>query len=299
MRWLELSCRVDSEAVEAVSECFSRVAHGGVAIEPELEPGADDGYSVGSEATVRAYIPFDEQSSPKTQSLDVTLGHLHAIWPIGELLVAEIAEEDWANAWKDHYTTVRIGQHIVIRPSWIAYDPQPDDVVISLDPGAAFGTGLHPTTSRCLQLLENLLRTGDRVLDVGTGSGVLSIAAVALGAGYATALDIDDVAVSVATGNVAFNGFEDRIVVATGSVETPDSTEKFDVVVANIIARVIVELAPRLIDRVAPRGTLIAAGIITDRAADVAARLGDLGMCVERHVDGDWVSFVARRPSDR
>jgi ribosomal protein L11 methyltransferase len=298
MRWLELSCRVDAEAVEAVSECFSRVAHGGVAVEPDLVPGADDGFTVGSEATVRAYLPIGVESQSKAHQLDESLGHLHAIWPIGELVLKEIAEEDWATAWKAHYTTVRIGKRIVIRPTWIEYAAGPNDVVVSLDPGAAFGTGLHPTTNRCLQVLEDVVRPGDRVFDVGTGSGILSIAAVSLGASTAAAVDVDEVAVSVARANVEASHLADRIEVNHGSVDAPDVGLRYDIVIANIIARVIIELAPQLIERLEPAGTLITAGIIVDRADDVASRLTDLGLSLQRYDDGDWVSFVGHLPVD-
>jgi ribosomal protein L11 methyltransferase len=294
MEWLELSCRVDAEAVEAVSECFSRIAHGGVAVEPELIPGADDGFSLGSVATVRAYIPIDVESESKARVLDESLGHLHAIWPVGELVRTVVAEEDWANAWKAHFTTVRIGRRIVIRPTWIDHNPAPTDVVVSLDPGAAFGTGLHPTTNRCLQVLETIVQPGDRVFDVGTGSGILAIAAVALGAATVTGVDVDEIAVAVARANVQANGFSDKITIESGSVDGPDADCRYDIVVANIIARVIVEIAPRLVQRLKPSGTLITAGIITDRAEDVAIRLTSLGLHLERLIDGDWVTFVAR-----
>ena len=295
MDWLELSCRVDVEAVEAVSECFSRIAHGGVAVEPDLVPGADDGVTLGSVATVRAYIPIDAESDSKSRRLDEALAHLYAIWPIGELVQTVVAEEDWANAWKAHFTTVRVGQRIVIRPTWIPYEPTPFDVVVSLDPGAAFGTGLHPTTNRCLQVLETVIDPGDRVLDVGTGSGILAIASMRLGAESVTAVDVDEIAVSVARANVQVNGLSERITVQTGTVETPDYGLTYDVVVANIIARVIIEIAPDLCRRMAPAGTLVTAGIIADRADDVAKRLSSLGLQWERFVDGDWVTFVCRK----
>src|SRR5262245_12004603 len=182
MRWLELASRVDAEAVEAVSEVFANAASGGVWVEPDLIPGSDDGCALGSKATVRAYLPLDSEARTKARAVDVALGHLNAIWPVGELRTREVADEDWANAWKAHFTTFRIGLHLVIHPSWLDYVPEPYDVVVALDPGAAFDTGLHPTTRRCLEVLEEVVRPGARVLDVGTGSGILALAAAGLDA---------------------------------------------------------------------------------------------------------------------
>jgi ribosomal protein L11 methyltransferase len=295
MRWLELSARVDAEAVEAVGEVFSRVAANGIAVEPEVRPGPDDGFELGGEATVRGYIPLAPDSPAKTRQVEEALWHLRAIWPVGELTVREIAEADWANAWKEHYTTFRVGRHLVIRPSWVDYSPEPDDVVISLDPGAAFGTGLHPTTRRCLQLLEDVIQPDDQVFDVGTGSGILAIGAYRLGARHVLAVDVDPIAVSAAADNVALNHASQQIDVRLGSAEAPGD-RTFDVVVANIIARVLIELADQLASRVRPGGTLIAAGIIAERADEVAGAFGRAGLTVERFVDGDWTALWANRP---
>lgn len=293
MQWLELSSRVDGEAVEAVSEVFSRVVSGGVVVEPDLEIGADAGGTIGRLATVRGYVPRDDQAERKQQTVDEALWHLRAIWPVGELQVRPIAEEDWANAWKEHFQTFRLGERIVIHPSWLEYTPLPDDVVISLDPGAAFGTGLHPTTRRCLELLEDSVRPGVELLDVGTGSGILSLAAAGLGAARVFATDVDPVAVATAKSNVALSAAAERIEVVPGSVDAAPLDQHFDVVVANIIARVILELAPELIRRVRPDGLLILGGIIAERADEVAKRLAALGCTFERYVDGDWVTFRA------
>jgi ribosomal protein L11 methyltransferase len=295
VRWLELASRVDGEAVEAVSEVFSRVASAGVAVEPDLIPGSDDGYATGPNATVRAYIPLDSAASAKTALVEESLWHLRVIWPVGELETREVADEDWAHAWKSHYSTFRIGRRLVIRPSWLQYAPLPDDVVVSIDPGVAFGTGLHPTTRRCLEVLEDQIRPGDRVLDVGTGSGILSLAAVGLGASEILAVDVDPVAVDAARANVELNHLSDCVRVAEGSVDVADGWQ-FDVVIANIIARIILELAPELIARTRPGGTLVLAGVFADRAAEVQAALARLGVFVETHLDGDWVALVGRVP---
>lgn len=293
MRWLELSSRVDGEAVEAVSEVFARAA-GGVSVEPDLIPGSDDGYVLGPTSTVRAYLLLNADAAAATARVDEALWHLRAIWPVGELETREVADEDWANAWKQHFPVFRIGQRVVIRPSWLEYAPKPDDVVVSIDPGAAFGTGLHPTTRRCLELVEATVRPGATVFDVGTGSGILALAAVGLGARSVLAVDVDPIAVDTARANVAANGLSERIRVEAGSADTASSQATFDLVVANIIARVILEIAPELRRRLAPGGTLIVGGIIADRADEVEAELHRLGLRTERHVDGDWVVFSGR-----
>ncbi len=296
MRWIELSSRVDGEAVEAVSEVFTRLATGGVVVEPDLVPGVDDGFALGRLASVRAYIPLDAQAAGKARALEEALWHLRSIWPVGELEQREVDEEDWAHAWKKHYSTFRIGSRIVIRPSWLDYQPSDADVVISLDPGAAFGTGLHPTTRRCVELLEQIVRPGSRVLDVGTGSGILALAAVGLGAERIVAVDVDPIAVDAARSNVHLNQADDRVEVLQGSIDAVRAGETFDVVVANIIARVILELAPRLTERVRHGGFLLVGGIIDERADEVAASLERLGLVLDRYVDDDWITLLGRFP---
>src|SRR5205823_11571857 len=138
-------------------------------------------------------------------------GHVNAIWPIGSLELREVADEDWADAWKAHYSTFRVGQRVVIRPTWLDYVSVPGDVIVSLDPGAAFGTGLHPTTRRCLELAERLLVPGSTVFDVGTGSGILALASAGLGARRVTAVDVDPIAVDTARANVAANRLSEVI----------------------------------------------------------------------------------------
>lgn len=294
MRWLELACRVDGEAVEAVSEVFARVATGGVAIEPELVSGADDGAQLSGWATVKAYLPLNEQATEKRLVVDEALWHLRAIWPVGDLAIRELADEDWATAWKRHYSTFRVGRRLVIHPSWLPYTPRSDDVVVTLDPGSAFGTGLHPTTRRCLELLEETVKPGHDVLDVGTGSGILALAAAGLGARDVLATDVDPLAVEVARTNVQVNRADEVITVMPGSIDVAPSDRRYDVVVANIIARVIIQLASELVARLRPEGQLIVGGIIADRAEEVSETLARHGVELARFADGDWVTLLGR-----
>jgi ribosomal protein L11 methyltransferase len=303
MRWLELTVSAHREAVEAISELLSRFAPGGVAIE---EPIAllDDGqeYRVLPDGAVlvRAYLPLDGSEAEQRQQIEQGLWHLGQIGEhfVGELTTRQVAEEDWANAWKEYYHVLHLGKRVVIKPSWRDYAPQPGEVVLELDPGMAFGTGLHPTTHMCLELLEQRVQPGMRVLDVGTGSGILALAAAKLGAASVLALDVSSVAVEAAQANVRANGLDERVSVRLGSMEAV-SGERYDLVVANIIARVIADLAPALVGALAPGGLLIASGIIDERLplAEDALRAAGLSE-MEQVRNGDWVSLVGRREAD-
>src|SRR5579859_1165729 len=299
MRWLELTVSAHREAVEAISELLSRYAPGGVAIE---EPIAllDDGqeYRVLPDGAVlvRAYLPLDGAAVEKRRGVAEGLWHLGQIGPhfVGELTTREVAEEDWANAWKEYYHVLHLGQRVVIKPSWRDYTPQPGEVVLELDPGMAFGTGLHPTTRMCLEALEQGVQPGMRVLDVGTGSGILALAAARLGAASVLALDVSSVAVESAQANVRANGLADRITARLGSIEEA-AGEQYDLVVANIIARVIADLAPALVAALAPGGLLIASGIIDERLPLAEDALRAAGLIeIEQIRDGDWVTLLGR-----
>jgi ribosomal protein L11 methyltransferase len=315
--WLELSVVVAPEAVEAVTELLSRYISGGVAIEEPYRL-LDDGQAheplAGAPVMVRAYVPDDQSGAKTRRQIEEGLWHLHQVdlGSIGELTTRRLAEEDWANAWKEHYHVLRLGRHTVIKPSWRAYAPQPGEVVVELDPGMAFGTGLHPTTRNCLLLLEELIHPGDQVLDVGTGSGILAIAAAKLGAASVMALDVSPVAVEAARANAAANGVVDRVEVRLATLEgaagepymplPPDlavlgaEIGEHDLVLANIIARVIGQLAPSLLRATRPNGTLIASGIIEERRAEAEQPLVAAGLrAIRSLVEGDWVTLAGRR----
>ena len=295
-RWLEFLMTVDREGVEAVSELFGRLGDGGVAIQEPIHIIDDEpGYSLRHDhpVEVRTYVIDDDRGPARRQKIEEAVWHLSQIWPLGKLTVGIVDDADWANEWKKHFQIFRVGHRIVIQPDWLSYDPKPDDIVVKLDPGLAFGTGLHPTTRACLRSVEDRVAVGMQVLDVGTGSGILAIAALGGGAAGVVALDVDPIATKAAAGNLARNGLADRATIATGSLPSELAPAgSFDAVMANIIASVIIDLASDLRAVLRPGGILIAGGIIEARAAETLARLLESGFSLlESAQDGDWRSY--------
>jgi ribosomal protein L11 methyltransferase len=288
LSWLEASVQADGEAAEAVSEVFNRYGRGGAVLSTDF----DNELSNTAIVTVKTYLPLDKEGLRTKRLIEEALWHLGQIYPLPSPEFRELTEDDWANAWKKHYHVVRVGQRIVVKPPWQEYKPQPDDAVIELDPGMAFGTGLHPTTRMCVQVLEEHLEPGVKVLDLGTGSGILAIAAAKLGAGSVLALDNDPVAVRAAQANVRSNGVQNTVTIELGSLNK--ATEKFELLLVNILAKVIIELAGQgLADRLLPTGLIIAAGIIEEQETEVAAALRGRGLgVIERRQEKDWVTLV-------
>ena len=325
MNWIEISVRCDGEGAEAVSELFNRHNAG-----PEGRGGAVveiGGFDAVGELrqpmiTVRTYLPADERGRALCRRIEEGLWHLRQLYPLPDPQVRELAETDWAEAWKAHYRPLRLGQRLLITPSWLTPKAAADDVVIALDPGMAFGSGLHPSTRFCLLLLERHLRPGDAVLDLGTGSGILAIAAAKLGAASVLARDIDRLAVQIAQENVERNGVADVVRVEAGSLPVSSSrlrpeaqpegfqvsgsepetleAETWNLIVVNILAEVIVDLLEQgLAARLAPGGRLILSGIIRPPAFLVEAALRASQLIItERLEEGDWLAWLAERPPD-
>jgi ribosomal protein L11 methyltransferase len=290
VKWIELSVEVHPEAVDAVAEVFRSHGTGGVAIEQPVSsdiegerPPRPTGLPI-----MKAYLPVGSDTDEQVRRIEGDLWHLQAfgLSPVGELQRTEIAEEDWANAWKEHFHPLKVGR-VVIKPTWREWDAAPDEIVVELDPGMAFGTGLHPTTQLVLAALQDRVRPGMEILDLGTGSGILAIAAARLGA-TVTALDISEIAVEVARENVQVNGLRDAITVSRGSIDAV-SGRQFDVVFANIIASVLAELAPRLAAALRPGAELLGSGIVDERADLVRAAFTAGGLTLgEQKREGDW-----------
>ncbi len=307
---MEISVTVDRDGVEAVSEIFERIGSGGVVIEDPLlvdeyiQSNRWDYYELPPRAAlavnkvvVKGYLPEDRRLAERLEELKEQLNNLQQYYLPGceaRITTDTVAEEDWANSWKAYFKPEKVGQRVVIKPSWEDYHPQKDEVIIELDPGMAFGTGTHPTTAMCIRALEKHFQTGQRVYDVGTGSGVLSITAAKLGAGKVVAIDLDETAVRVARTNVEASGESHRIEVIQGNL-LDVVTEPADLVVANIIADIIKVVSPDVLARLVPGGLFIASGIIDDRAADVREKLlADGFKIIEEETSGGWVAFVAR-----
>lgn len=296
MRWLELTVQADVEAVEAVSEILGRVAAGTIVQPARLIRDPDDELAAREDPSagyaVIAHIADEPGAAAAVESTERALWHLQAfgLRHVGELTVRPVADDDWAEAWKLEFVAQRIGR-VVIVPSWSVEPLAADEVSVILDPGMAFGTGLHPTTRGCLELLQQIQPMPGRVLDVGCGSGILAIAALRLGAGHAVGLDTDPMAVAATLANAERNGLADRLEATVGTLPA-DAPERFPLVLANLVAAVLVELAPRLAAHLAPGGTLLASGIIEPKADAVVAAMEAAGLApVSRHADGEWVTL--------
>ena len=297
MKWIELTVDVPPEYAEPMSEIFHRYGHGGVAIEQEAGYNPDEGESppVPDFVTIKTYLPVDNTTERRRNQIDIgvrLVAHLATISPLKEKYVEE---EDWQNAWKEHFHPLRIGRHLVICPTWRTVETSESDILIHLDPGMAFGTGHHPTTRTCMEILERDTKPGDRILDVGCGSGILSVVAVKVGATSALGLEIDPVAARAGEENVRINGIEDKVQIVQGTLPSPlAEARSFDIVAANISAKVVTNLAQHLIDSVAIGGKLIAGGIIKPHVEDVTKALNAVGASIdETFIDGDWVTLLA------
>jgi ribosomal protein L11 methyltransferase len=296
LRWLELSVEADVEAVEAVSEILGRVSAGTIVQPARLIRDPDDELVVREDPAggyaVVAHIADVPGAPAAVESTERALWHLQAfgLRQVGELRVRPVADADWAEAWKAHYVPQRVGRLVVV-PSWSSEEIRPDEVSIVLDPGMAFGTGLHPTTRGCLRLLQEISPMPDRVLDVGCGSGILGLAALRLGAGRVVGLDTDPLAVDATRANAERNGLADRLDASLGTISAR-AEAPYPLVLANLVAAVLVELAPRLAAHLLPDGTLLASGIIETKADAVVAAMAAAGLVLGSRLDEEeWVTL--------
>ena len=305
MEWTDIQITVPQQYAETAEAIATMVSNGGIYIEDyrDLEQQAWEIAHVDlieqdlldqprDIVKVHMYLAPDENPA---EILPLFKERLEASGVEYKLETSGIEQEDWQNAWKKYYHAMDIGQRLAIVPGWETYDT--DRIVITMDPGMAFGTGTHETTSLCLETLDSMVKGGERVLDIGTGSGILAIAALKLGAAEAEGVDIDPMCVRTAGENAALNGVSDRFIVEIGDLSDKASGQ-YDLITANIVANAIKQLAPQIPALLAPNGTFIASGIIDEREDEVAQAIRAAGLAVrEIRRDNGWVCILANHPA--
>ncbi|HBA88932.1 MAG TPA: 50S ribosomal protein L11 methyltransferase [Geobacter sp.] len=301
--WAEIACEVPAEMVDMLADFLVELTGNGVGVENlHLDTFSLDSLEDTPIKTVKGYLPLDDSLEEMRIRVEQFLAENGPAFPgfvYSRPVVSVIRNEDWANNWKVHFKPVRIGERMVIKPTWEEYQPKEGDLVIQIDPGMAFGTGAHPTTRMCLESLERICfnecggKLPDPVLDVGTGSGVLSIAAALMGAVDITAVDIDPEAIIVTRENLELNGVAG--VVAASTTDLADLPGGYRVVLANILAEELVRLSEQLTTRVAPGGWLILSGILSEKEDFVRAGFPSLAL-VENPKEAEWCCLTFRKP---
>lgn len=295
--WLELALEVEGIDAETVADILRQACPGGTAIEPSYRfDAASDAYVVDGDALalVRGYLPAGSDVRRLRRSLRLALAAAPLLAPPRWRRLRRLREASWQDSWKRYFGLQRIGQRLVIKPSWVSYTSAASEAVIEIDPGMAFGTGQHPTTRLCLRALESAVRPGMRVLDVGCGTGILAIAAAKLGASSVLALDIDPQAAQAASRNVAANGVGAVVDVREGTLE--GGAGGFHLIVANIGALTLERLAPAVARSLVPSGVAILSGFLQDAVQGLARAYEAAGLTVRRvEGDGVWRAMVCER----
>ena len=297
-RWLEISLVTSGELAEAVAEVLGRYVSNGVVIESDVKfyNDEDEGTPEGP-VRISGYLPVDEEMEEKRTRLEQSLWHLAQIQPMPAPTFKFIEDEDWMAAWKKHYQPIKVGKMLLILPAWIE-QTDISRTAIKIDPAMAFGTGTHPTTQLCLELMEGRVKAGEAVIDVGCGSGILSIGALKLRAGHALAVDIDPLSTRATLSNAILNDVDDNMEVALGSVveilQELYSLKSAPLVLANILAPVIIRLFDAgMAELVNPGGAIILSGILAEQAAGVRAKAEEKGLVfAEQRGIADWVGMV-------
>lgn len=300
--WLEIACDVPAELADVVAEYLTTLSGNGVCVENlAVDAFSPTEIPVSQRMTVKAYLPGDQDPAAKMAELEAYLLELSSRQPGLDLpspTIAPVRSEDWSTSWKVHFKPLRVGARLLIVPTWEEAESQPGDLVLRIDPGMAFGTGGHETTRLCLELLEKIVDSGSQgslpsLLDLGTGSGILAMAASRLGAGRILALDIDPEAVEVARENLVLNDLADQVECGTIPLELLE--ERFDIILANILAEELVRLAPSLSARLNPGGALILSGILAEKENLVRQGFADQPLVyAETNRAGEWVAMLYR-----
>lgn len=302
--WLEVSLIVSGELAEAVTEVLARFAPGGVAVESTaIQASADEyGEPVGP-MRVCAYLPINDQLEEVRQKLEEALWFLGRIQELPEPTFTIIEEQNWMQAWKQHYRPIEIGEKLLVLPAWVEA-PETARIPLRIDPGMAFGTGTHPTTQLSLVLLEKYLQPGDTLLDIGCGSGILAIAGRKLGAAAAYGVDIDPASVEIARQTAADNAVNEQLLFEAGSVTDVRQgmfpASQAPVVIANILTHILIQLLDEgMADLLAPGGVLLLSGILEEKLAEMQAALEQHGLEVcEQLMIEDWVGLAVRQKNN-
>ena len=305
MKWIAATVTFDSPdrelATDLISDLFYSLDLKGVVVDdPDMDPGQDwgeDAIQPPDTPGVTGYFADTPSAADKCKTLEAELLRLESVADI-ETRVAytRIDEQDWAEAWKEYFWPEKITDTIVVKPSWREYTAGPEAIILEIDPGMAFGTGTHPTTALCIRMVQTHIKPGDAFLDVGTGSGILMIAAAKLGAGMICGVDNDEVAVTVAEKNLVANRIERKqFTLSTGNL-VDEVSQTFDVVAANILAEVILDLIPDVAAVVKENGVLVCSGIITAKKDAVLSGLKEEGFTVIQVLEKEgWVAIAARK----
>jgi ribosomal protein L11 methyltransferase len=303
--WVEMVCEVPSELADIVADYLTDISSGGVCVENlDVDAFSLDEIRHSPTTSVKAYFAAGDDIEALLTETGAFLDGLaarHSGLVLAKPFISKVRSEDWSSSWKAHFKPVRVGRRLLVVPSWEEPHARPDDIVLRLDPGMAFGTGGHETTRLCLELLERImdgmpLTLSPAVLDLGTGSGILAMAAVRLGASRVHAVDIDPQAVEVARENLAANGMEQLVECSTTPLEA--LTESYDVILANILAEELVRLAPHLVERLAPGGMLVLSGILAEKEELVRNGFAPHPLEYRETVtDGEWVAILYQRRS--
>jgi ribosomal protein L11 methyltransferase len=309
LNYLEVTITTTEEMSESLANLFWELGAGGVVIEDprvlrqHFEDQTWDYWEIPEELLeaenieLKGYFPIDSRLVETMAALRDRTEEIKHLFPGGrvEITETEVAAENWATSWKAFYKPEKIGVRVVIKPSWEDYQEQKDDVVVEMDPGMAFGTGNHPTTAMCIRALEEYVFPQCRVLDVGTGSGILAVTAAKLGAGKVLAVDHDPISIDATRQNIDLNRVEDQVSVLQEDLVS-GIEEKVDIIVANIIADVIIKLIPQALPLLDKNSIFIASGIIKERQSEVEEVFRHHAFSIEKTLqEGEWVALIARR----
>ena len=294
MDWLEVSIEVPSEFVEPLSHIFFRYGFKGVSIETTQESSENitqqkDSFS----SKLTTYLLKDRSLDEKYGYIDISVKLISQLGNIGEIQTKDIKNQDWDEIWKKHFPLLKIGKNSVIVPNWIEYEPLDEEVVIRLEPGMAFGTGHHPTTKGCIEFLEDIVNTGDRIIDIGCGSAVLLILGCLNGASDSVGIDIDQFAVKGAKSNIDINNLSDTISIYENSIENFNSQDSFEICVVNVSAEIVVDNLDFVENLLTKDGSLIVSGFMKNKLDFVRDKIRSSRFKIieEKNLEG-WMTLL-------